>query len=220
MKNRFSRVHSSIVVAIIAVAGSTGACNQPGSPVHPSSAPTPQLGAAGPSLPDGTFPVSAELAEVRRATAQFHSISAAMAAGYTTEHEPCVAVPGLGAMGVHARHETYMGDQVIDPRRPELLLYEPRPNGTLRLVGVEYFEAALVRDPESIAPPAPWFDPQKWPSDWEVVTPSPQLFGQPFDEVHPGHIPQMPWHWDLHVWIWAPNPDGIFSAFNPAIRCQ
>ncbi len=31
----------------------------------------------------------------------------------------------------------------------------------------------------------------------------------------------MPNHWDLHVWAWAHNPNGMFAQFNPspAVSC-
>jgi hypothetical protein len=29
----------------------------------------------------------------------------------------------------------------------------------------------------------------------------------------------MPWHYDLHVWLWEDNPTGLFAMFNPAISC-
>jgi hypothetical protein len=52
------------------------------------------------------------------------------------------------------------------------------------------------------------------------VTPTPQLFGRTFDGPMPGHVPGMPWHWDLHVWVWANNPSGVFEQWNPAISCN
>ena len=92
----------------------------------------------------------------------------------------------------------------------------------MQLVEVEYFQVVLVRDgdPTTDDPPRRWTDHEPWPPDWEVVTPTPQLFGQTFDGPMPGHIPEMGWHWDLHAWIWAYNPDGLFAAFNPAIQCR
>ena len=87
------------------------------------------------------------LAAARAATAKFHDISSAYAAGYTTQFEPCVDNPGVGAMGVHARNEPFMGDQLLDPLRPELLVYAPRANGGYRLIAVEYFEIVLLRNP-------------------------------------------------------------------------
>ena len=34
-----------------------------------------------------------------------------------------------------------------------------------------------------------------------------------------GHIPGMPPHYDLHVWVWQPNPDGMFAIWNPKVTC-
>ena len=51
------------------------------------------------------------------------------------------------------------------------------------------------------------------------LRPHRQLFGQTFDGPMPGHIPTMPWHWDLHVWVWAHNPSGMFAEWNPSLQC-
>jgi hypothetical protein len=37
-----------------------------------------------------------------------------------------------------------------------------------------------------------------------------------------GHEPVMPTglhHWDLHVWLWKDNPNGMFTATNPMVKC-
>ena len=62
-----------------------------------------------------------------------------------------------------------------------------------------------------------WF--RKNIDNYIVVTPTPQLFGQTFQGPMPGHVPGMPWHWDLHVWVWANNPSGMFAQWNPALSC-
>ena len=41
-------------------------------------------------------------------------------------------------MGMHFVHSELISDTVLDPLLPEALMYEPEPNGQLRLVGVEY----------------------------------------------------------------------------------
>jgi hypothetical protein len=194
------------------MAGAAAACGEARDPVRPSPTSTS-------SSSDAAFSVSSELAAVRAATARFHTISDAYAAGYTTQFEPCVENPGVGVMGVHARHDARMADQVIDPLQPELLLYVPQPNGGLRLTGVEYFQVVLLRNTATNVI-APWFSPDPWPSTYQVVGPTPQLFGQDFDGPMPGHIPAMPWHWDLHAWIWAHNPSGMFAEWNPSLRCD
>jgi hypothetical protein len=84
---------------------------------------------------------------------------------------------------------------------------------------VEYVLFVLLRDPAT-GVVAPWSSPIPWPSDYEVVTPAPELFGQAFQGPMPGHFPGMPWHWDLHAWIWANNPNGLFEQWNPALSCD
>jgi hypothetical protein len=148
---------------------------------------------AGASPPD-------ELQAARVATARYHSLEQARRDGYTWEGEPCVSAPpppGLsGAMGIHAVNPALIGDGVIDPLRPEILLYVPGADGELELVGVEYFEVAAVTG--GVAP---------------------SVFGRELDGPMPGHNPTMPEHYDLHVWLWADNPAGMFAPFNPALSC-
>jgi len=147
----------------------------------------------------GSPSVNAELAKVRAATAKYHSFARAQADGYSVENEPCVASPA-GTMGIHAVNEALIADPRIDPLRPELLLYVPGPNGKLKLVGVEYF---------------------KVDADQDLTTDAdrPSALGVPFDGPMEGHNPFMPRHYDLHVWIWAHNPTGMFPQWNPNLHC-
>src|SRR5215213_707751 len=125
---------------------------------------------------------SDELQAAKAATARYHSFAQAQSAGYTVAAEPCVAVPGLGAMGIHAVNPALIADPAIDPAQPEILLYLPKANGKLALVGVEYF---------------------KVDADQDLATDDdrPSVFGHPFDGPFPGHNPTMPIHYDLHVWF-------------------
>jgi hypothetical protein len=169
---------------------------------------TPAMAAVGP-----------DLAAVRAATARFHDPDAAAAAGYVFNvNEPCIESPA-GAMGLHTPNPSLMGTQALEPTQPELLLYLRQPDGGLRLTGVEYLQAVLVRNPAT-GEVGPWISASPWPANYQVVTPTPQLFGQTFNGPMPGHTPTMPWHWDLHVWIWAHNPSGMFAQWNPALRCD
>lgn len=133
-----------------------------------------------------------DLAEARSATAPLHNVDKARAAGYDAAAQ-CVEVPGLGGMGFHDINFALM-DATLDPRKPEGLLYAPKKNGGRKLVGVEY----LVPD---------------------VGQPVPELFGQRFDGPMAGHEPGMPVHYDLHVWLWKTNPNGMFAQFNPNVSC-
>ena len=41
-------------------------------------------------------------------------------------------------MGLHFVNGALVGDGEVDAMHPEILLYEPLPNGDMRLVGVEF----------------------------------------------------------------------------------
>jgi hypothetical protein len=140
-----------------------------------------------------------KLQAVKAAMARYHSFEQAKKDGYSVVGEPCVASP-LGTMGIHAVNEALMADPAIDPLRPELLLYVPTPNGKLRLVGVEYWKADAD---QSLA----------------TANDRPSILGVPFDGPMPGHNPTMPVHYDLHVWLFADNPSGMFAPFNPTLSC-
>jgi hypothetical protein len=146
--------------------------------------------------------VNKDLAAARRATARFHDVSVALDEGYVAD-PACVANPAGAAMGVHYFNQALAQDPALDVSHPEILLYVPGDDGP-RLVGVEYFKAA----------------PDKTPGPPYLVDPNgPELFGQHFNGPMAGHNPQMPTHYDLHVWIWSHNPDGTFAQFNPSLSC-
>lgn len=181
---------------------------------------SPVPGATAAEVPvQGDPALGPQLAEVRAATARYHSVDVAIAAGYLDPSgRPCDQI-AIGTMGIHSPNLALQGSQALDPLQPEVLLYLPKPGGGFRLVGVEYIQFVLLRNPAT-GVIAPWTSHDPWPSNYEVVTPTPQLFGQTFDGPMPGHIPGMPWHWDLHAWVWAHNPSGMFSQWNPAISCS
>jgi hypothetical protein len=136
-----------------------------------------------------------ELEKVREAVAKYQDPILAVHDGYFST-VGCVQYPS-GGMGVHFLNPALIGP-VPDPMKPPILIYEP--NGDkLRLVAVEWFVPLATGIKER-----------------------PQLFGQPFDGPMEGHHPLMPrelHHYDLHVWLFKPNPDGLFSSTNPDLRC-
>jgi hypothetical protein len=160
----------------------------------------------------GALP-SGELQAVRAAVAQYHSYDQALADGYNAANEPCVESPA-GVMGIHAVNRPLTTDLEIDPLRPEIMLYVPRANGSLRLVGVEYMQVALAITPDG---PRPWFGTES--PELGFLNPAPSLFGQTFQGPMEGHNPEMPWHYDLHVWLFESNPSGLFAQFNPNLSC-
>ena len=139
----------------------------------------------------------------KSATARFHDFEQAKAAGYTVTVADlagitCIEDPnGTGTMGVHMLNPGLLFDGgVIDADKPEVLVYEPRNDGTLKLVALEY----LV-----------------FKSDFGPGRPS--LFGQQFDEINAVNRYGIPESWALHAWIWKPNPSGILKPYNPRVDC-
>jgi hypothetical protein len=211
-------MHTRFVLAgaVIGLALATAGCSNNESPVSPSATPTASPATTALQGDPGLGP---ELAAVRAATARFHDVNVAMAAGYLSPAgRVCDQIP-TGTMGIHIANPALQATTELDPTRPEVLLYLPKPGGGFRLVAVEYIQFVRLRNPET-GVVAPWTSPTPWPANYEIVTPTPELFGQTFQGPMPGHVPGMPWHWDLHAWVWANNPAGMFEPWNPAISCS
>jgi hypothetical protein len=160
--------------------------------------------------------VSKDLAQVRGATAKYHDVNAALADGYEPASD-CIEVPGLGGMGIHyVNWDLAFGTPFsVDLVAPEILLYVPTNAGP-RLVGVEYVTAAPVLTPGGDI--IPWFDEDPPPPGFDFL-PGPDLFGGPLNGPIPAHEHGEPWHYELHVWLWQGNPNGIFVDFNPNVGC-
>ena len=134
-----------------------------------------------------------DLATLRAATARFHRYDVAKNAGYTFLFmDMCMedqSSARLGGMGNHYVNPALL-DGSVDVGNPEALLYEPGPNGQLKLVGVEY---VIPKD--------------KWTS-----AEPPMLFGQQFT-LNAFDL------WALHVWASKNNPSGLYAAWNPLVSC-
>jgi hypothetical protein len=195
-------------------------CSQgptPSAPTAVTSDGASQAGSVSGTALQGDPALGPDLAAVRASTAAFHDVERAIEAGYANPIGPCDQI-AIGTMGIHSGNPALIQSQTLDPERPEVLLYLPKPEGGVRLIGVEYIQPVLLRNPDT-GTVAPWMPQTPWPTNYVVVTPTPQLFGQTFQGPMPGHVPGMPWHWDLHVWVWANNPSGMFAQWNPALSC-
>ncbi len=146
-----------------------------------------------------------DLSTARAATAQFHEVDVAKAAGYGIVVRDlagitCIDSPGVGVMGIHYANALALGDAGLDPAKPEALVYQPLPNGKLRLVAAEYivFQGA-----------------------WLMAgnTAGPSLFGQPLKLIPMGNRYGLPPFYEIHAWIWQHNPDGMFKDWNPSGSC-
>jgi hypothetical protein len=135
---------------------------------------------------------------VRQATSQFRKVDSAEAAGYGLFHG-CVSGPQEGAMGIHYVNGDLVGDGEIDASQPEALIYEIR-DGSLQLVGVEYVVIA-----------------EAWDANHEMP---PTLMGQVFHYVGAPNRYRIPAFYELHVWVWKTNPNGMFTDWNPKVSCE
>ena len=151
--------------------------------------------------------VNKTLAQLRRATAKFHTLKGAAAAGYIT-NIGCVDETINGVDPAQARGMGYhigqgadglgLVDDVTDLFAPEFLVYAPAENDAqlapderlkhARLVALDYFRPGAPDNP-----PPPLLG-----QDWTYSPP----FGG----------------WIRHIYLWGHNPDGMFSDWNPAVR--
>ncbi|HUG04143.1 MAG TPA: hypothetical protein VML92_06920 [Steroidobacteraceae bacterium] len=142
---------------------------------------------------DKQKPPSPLVEKVRKATARFRDINVAIAEGYAAG--PCVSGPNRGAMGVHLIN-TALLTKDVDAETPEALIYEPSPDGSMRLVGVEIITLA---------------------ADW--VNEVPVLDGHLLHYVGAPNRYGIPAFYEIHVWAWRNNPDGTFADWNPRVSC-
>ena len=155
---------------------------------------------AGPKLPPN-------LAAVRTALDKYRDPIVAIRDGYFSTLG-CVDFPKGGSegtnmmqykpggMGVHFLNPALIGPQ-LDSLKPQVLIYEP-VGKELRLVAAEWF-VPMAASPES-----------------------PTIFGTKLDGPMEGHAPILPpelHHWDLHVWLWKENPNGLMHSTNSTIKC-
>lgn len=134
-----------------------------------------------------------QLVELRQATAAYHQVENAEADGWAVRFpEPCLTHSERGGMGLHLLNPDLLDGEVA-VTEPEFLVYEPRPDGSLRLVAVEYVVPFEVVPADA--------DP-------------PTLFDHHF------HANETFGVWAFHVWAWRHNPDGIFADWNPKVSCE
>jgi hypothetical protein len=136
---------------------------------------------------------------VREATARFRDPAQAEREGYNLLFG-CVSGPDWGAMGLHYVNLALVGDGVLDPAKPEIVIYEPLPNGRLRLTGADF----LV-----------------FTSSWHATNEAPpELGGQLLHLFESPNRFGLPDFYTLHVWAWKDNPAGTFSNWHSRVSCD
>jgi hypothetical protein len=148
-----------------------------------------------------------ELARVRAALDKYNDPIVAVHDGFFST-VACIDFPkgghegamkyAAGGMGVHFFNPANIGP-TLDPAKPQVLIYEP-VGDKLKLVAAEWFV----------------------PKELVGTKPTPSIFGKELEGPMEGHKPLMPegaHHYDLHVWLWKTNPEGVFSPTNPSVKC-
>jgi hypothetical protein len=141
---------------------------------------------------------------VRDATERFKDVGEAEREHYSLIFG-CVSGSDAGAMGLHYLNGELLDEAnktgILDPTRPQIVLYEPTADGSLRLTGADFVVFADAWN-------------AKHPND------PPQLMGQLLHYFDSPNRFGLPAFYTLHVWAWKANPDGAFVNWHPNVSCQ
>ena len=136
---------------------------------------------------------------VRAATERFKDVAVAEAEGYSLMFG-CVSGPDYGAMGLHYVNLSLVTDNVLDPAKPEIIIYEPLPNGRLKMTGADFLVFA---------------------AGWHATNQAtPELGGQLMHLFESPNRFGLPDFYTLHVWAWKDNPAGTFSNWHTNVSCD
>ena len=165
------------------------------------------------------------LEEIRAATERFRDVNVALAEGYISppgnlcEMAHMMGYPSeLGGMGVHYFRPDMLGITAppnprvdgngthTDFRKPAILIYEPRADGSLELVAVEnlVFKKA-------------WHEAGNTGRPTFHGVAYDEMYDKPETAIDEAHLFEP--HYDRHVWIYRDNPSGVFAQFNPTVTC-
>ena len=136
---------------------------------------------------------------VRESTERFKDVAVAEAEGYHLLFG-CVSGPDVGAMGLHYVNLALVGDGELDAARPKIVIYEPLPDGRLKLTGADYLVLADAWHARHANPP--------------------ELMGQLFHLFESPNRFGLPTFYTLHVWAWKDSPTGTFVNWNRDVRCD
>jgi hypothetical protein len=158
-----------------------------------------QMSHMNPMKRDQTASEGALIKVVRDATERFKDVNAARAEQYDLQFG-CVSGSDSGAMGLHYVNFNLVNGGVIDAARPQIVIYEPMPDGSLKLIGADYLVIA-----------------EQWHKTHQET---PSLMGQLFHLFEAPNRFGLPAFYTLHVWAWKENPNGAFVNWHPQVSCN
>ena len=136
---------------------------------------------------------------VRQVTAKYRDVEVAESDDYHPMFG-CVSGDSSGAMGLHYVNLALYADGKIDAYQPEIVIYEPMPNGRPRLIGADYIVDAAT---------------------WNAThSQAPELNGQIFHYYSAPNRYGLPAFYTLHVWAWKDNPTGTFVNWHQNVSCD
>src|SRR5436190_23136299 len=139
------------------------------------------------------------VATVRRATARFFDVEVATNEGYLPQFG-CVSGSDFGAMGMHFVNGPLVFDGELDANKPEIVIYEPQPDGKLKLVGADFLVLA---------------------DQWNATHDGPpQLMGQLSHLFEAPNRFGLPAFYTLPLWAWKESPTGTFVNWHSNISCD
>jgi len=153
----------------------------------------PKQNAIALGLQDGLIKV------VRDATARYADVNVAKAEGYALQFG-CVSGSDEGAMGLHYVNGNLVNAGVLDPTRPQIIIYEALPDGTLEMTGADFLVIKSQWDASHDGPP--------------------EMMGQFFHLFDAPNRFGLPAFYTLHVWAWKDNPKGAFTNWHPNVSCS
>jgi hypothetical protein len=199
-----------VVTAVLAVRGAAAGSDRTAQAAAPASATAAHQHSAAASGRGDSQGLASQLARARLATARYAtSLHAAKSDGYQ------ILTRMIPDMGWHFLNPTIQG---FDVTKPPILVYER--HGSAWQLGA--FEWVFSTKPAT--PPLPGATYGSFgaachykdgtftftPSQDQCAKRSPQT-GAAFNFWHPDLV-------TLHVWLWYPNPDGLYSGTNPLVR--
>ena len=157
---------------------------------------------------NGNVALTRDITEAREATAQYATnLAKAKADGYR------IITKMMPNMGYHFLNPTVTG---FDVRKPPILVYEHTGTGW-QLGALEWVFTSMPKTPP--LPNATFgFFPAGCHYNDGTFIPEPAQKDCP--KTAPGGAKFFFWHPDLftlHMWVWYPNPAGLYSSTNPLV---